>query len=265
MLQHVNEPFLLVQLSDSHVGADWNGIDPAARLRAAVESVSTLEPAPGAVLISGDLVENAADAEYELLRELLEPLGVPLYVLPGNHDDRDALRRHFGVPGAAGEPVQYAADLGPLRLVAMDSTIPGEEPGELDSDRLEWLEDQLAAAPDRPTLLALHHPPLWTGVPAIDEIGLRGADRHALGQIVGRYPQVRRIVAGHVHRTVAADLAGRPVLAVPSTYIQLKLDFRKETLELTGEPPGFAVHALRDGELVSHVQPVTGLSDRSGR
>lgn len=257
MLHTVSEPFLLVQLSDSHVGADWDGVDPAARLSAAVESVGRLEPGPGAVLISGDLVENAADAEYERLRELLEPLAVPLYVLPGNHDDRDALRRHFGVPGAAGEPVQYAADVGPLRLVAIDSTIPGEEAGELDSERLAWLDEELAAAPDSPTLLALHHPPLWTGVPAIDAIGLRVADRRALGDVVGRHPQVRRIVAGHVHRTVAADLAGRLVLAVPSTYIQLKLDFRDEELELTAEPPGFAVHALRDGELVSHVQPVS--------
>jgi Icc protein len=257
MLHRVSEPFLLVQLSDSHVGASWDEVDPALRLSAAVECVSRLEPGPSAILISGDLVENAADAEYEQLRELLAPLDVPLYVLPGNHDDRDALRRHFGVPGAAGEPVQYSADLGPLRLVAIDSTIPGEEPGELDSDRLAWLDQELAASPDRPTLLALHHPPLWTGVPAIDDIGLRGADRRALGDVVGRYPQVRRIVAGHVHRTVAADLAGRPVLAVPSTYIQLKLDFRKETLELTAEPPGFAVHAVREGELVSHVQAVT--------
>jgi 3',5'-cyclic-AMP phosphodiesterase len=253
----VSEPFLLVQLSDSHVGANWNGVDPVRRLRAAVKSVSRLDPGPGAVLISGDLVENAADAEYEQLRRLVEPLDLPLYVLPGNHDDRDALRRHFDVPGGAGEPVQYTVDLGPLRLVAIDSTIPGEEPGELDSERLAWLDEELAAAPARPTLLALHHPPLWTGVPAIDEIGLRVEDRHALGDVVGRHPHVRRIVAGHVHRTVAADLAGRPVLAVPSTYVQLKLDFRNEMLALTAEPPGFAVHALRDGELVSHVQPVT--------
>jgi 3',5'-cyclic AMP phosphodiesterase CpdA len=85
---------------------------------------------------------------------------VPLYVLAGNHDDRGALHRHFGVPGADGEPVQYSADLGPLRLVVLDTTRPGEDAGELDAERLGWLDRELAAAPDLPTLLAMHHPPL---------------------------------------------------------------------------------------------------------
>src|ERR671928_114140 len=93
-------PFLLVQLSDPHVGADWGGGDPVAMLAAAVECVRALEPNPDAVLVSGDLADHAADAEYEQVRELLAPLEAPLYVLPGNHDDRLALPRHFGVPRA---------------------------------------------------------------------------------------------------------------------------------------------------------------------
>jgi 3',5'-cyclic-AMP phosphodiesterase len=209
------------------------------------------------VLVSGDLADHAADAEYEQLRELLAPLEAPLYVLPGNHDDRLALRRHFGVPGAGDEPVQYATDVGPLRLVVLDSTSAGEDAGELDVDRLTWLEAALAAAPDAPTLLALHHPPLLTGIPAFDEIGLAAADRRGLGRVVEGHPQVRRIVGGHVHRAISAELAGRSVLAAPSTYVQARLDFGAEEIELSADdPPGFAVHAWLDGELVSHVQPV---------
>jgi 3',5'-cyclic-AMP phosphodiesterase len=98
-------------------------------------------------------------------------------VLPGNHDDRRALHRHFGGPGAAGEPVQHSVDLGPLRLVVLDTTRPGEDPGALDAERLDWLDAELAAAPRLPTLLAMHHPPLVTGVPAWDELGLPVADR----------------------------------------------------------------------------------------
>jgi len=101
----MNRPFLLVQLSDPHVGADWGDGDSVARLAAAVASVRALEPNPDAVLISGDLADHAADSEYEKVRELLAPLEAPLYVLPGNHDDRLALRRHFGVPGAEDQPV----------------------------------------------------------------------------------------------------------------------------------------------------------------
>jgi Icc protein len=252
----VGRPFLLVQVSDPHVGAQWADGDPAARLATAIESVRALRPQPDAVLVSGDLTDNATDAEYEQVRELLAPLGGPLYVLPGNHDDRRALHRHFGVPGADGEPVQYAADLGPVRLIAIDTTRPGEDPGALDAERLGWLDEKLATEPKTPTLLAMHHPPLATGVPVWDELGLPDADRQALGEVIARHPQVRRIVAGHVHRTIVGELAGRAVLTVPSTYVQSRLDFRLEEIELADEPAGFAIHAIQDGEVVSHVQPV---------
>jgi len=253
----VGQPFFLVQLSDFHIGADWADGDPVAKLTAAVESVKALRPQPDAVLVSGDLADNATDAEYEQVRELLSPLSGPLYVLPGNHDDRRSLHRHFGVPGADGEPVQYSADLGHLRLIAIDTTRPGEDPGALDAARLRWLDEELATAPKTPTLLAMHHPPFLTGVRAWDELGLPDADRQALGDVVARHAQVRRIVAGHVHHTIIGELAGRAVLTVPSTYVQLRLDFRSQELELADEPAGFAVHAVLDGELVSHVQPVS--------
>src|ERR671934_78126 len=130
----MKRPFLLVQLSDPHIGAEWGGGDSVAGLAAAVESVRALEPNPDALLISGDLADHAADTEYEQVRELLAPLEAPVYVLPGNHDDRLALRRHFGVPGADGEPVQYSADLGPLRLVALHSKRGGGDRGQPDPD-----------------------------------------------------------------------------------------------------------------------------------
>jgi 3',5'-cyclic-AMP phosphodiesterase len=209
------------------------------------------------VLVSGDLSENAADGEYEQVRELLAPLDAPIFVLPGNHDDRAALRRHFAVPGAGDEPVHYAADLGELRLVVVDTTRPGENPGALDETRLSWLDAELAAAPGTPTVLAMHHPPLVTGIPALDEIGLPPEDCRALGDVLARHPQVRRIVAGHMHRPVTAELAGRAVLAVPSTYMQARLDLLMTELETLPDPAGFALHVLRDGELISHVQTVS--------
>jgi 3',5'-cyclic AMP phosphodiesterase CpdA len=252
----VDQPFLLVQLSDFHIGADWAGDDSVARLAVAIESVLGFRPQPDAVLVTGDLSDHATDAEYEQVRDLLAPLSAPLYVLPGNHDDRRALRRHFGVPGADGEPVQYAVDLGRLRLVIIDTTRPGEDPGALDGDRLGWLDEELAAAPRTPTLLAMHHPPLSTGVPAWDEIGLPDADRQALANVIARHPHVRRIVAGHVHRAITGALADRPVVTVPSTYVQGRLRFGAHEIELVDEPAGFAVHAVLDGEVVSHVQPV---------
>jgi 3',5'-cyclic-AMP phosphodiesterase len=252
----VADPFLLVQLSDLHVGADWEGRDPVADVEAAVASVRRLEPMPGAVLVSGDLTENAVDGEYERVRELLEPLGVPLYVLPGNHDDRAVLRRHFDVPGVDAEPVNYSADLGPLRLVVVDTTLPGEDAGRLDRERLSWLDRELASEPEATTLLAMHHPPLVTGIKPLERIGLPAADRRALAEVIRRHPQVRRLAAGHMHRAIASELDGRAVLSAPSTYLQIRLDCGSEELRLTPDPPGYAVHVLVDGELVSHVQTV---------
>ena len=238
------------------MGANWDGCDPVAALAAAVEAVQALRPRPDAVLVSGDLAEHADDGEYDQVRELLAPIDAPIHVLAGNHDDRAALRRHFDLPGVNGEPVQYAAELGQLRLVVLDTTRPGEDSGALDEERLSWLDAELESAPEAPTVLAMHHPPLITGIPVLDAIGLPAEDRMALSAVVERHPQVRRIVAGHMHRAISAVLAGRGVLAVPSTYMQARLDFLAERLQTVPEPAGFAVHAVLDGEVISHVQQV---------
>jgi 3',5'-cyclic-AMP phosphodiesterase len=227
-----------------------------ARFAAAVEAVGFVRPQPDALLLTGDLADHAIDEEYEQLGELLEPLRVPAYVLPGNHDDRRALHRHFGVPGGGGEPVQYSVDLGPLRLVVLDTTIPGEDPGALGPEQLDWLDAELAAAPEVLTMIAMHHPPLLTGIRVWDELGLPSADRQALGDVIERHRQVRRLVAGHFHRTMTGDLTGLPVLTVPSTYAQARLNFTMQELELAAAPAGFAVHAVVDGGLISHIEPV---------
>ena len=248
--------FLLAQLSDLHIGADWGGDDPEARLAVAVEAVLAMPQRPDAVLVTGDLVDNGTDAEYARVRELLAPLAAPLHLAAGNHDDRAALRRAFDLPGTDGEPLQYAADFGELRVVVLDTTIPGEDAGTLDTARLAWADAELARAPDVPTVIAMHHPPLVTGVPIWDELGLAADGRRGLGDVLARHPQVQRVVAGHLHRTMTGALAGRAVVAVPSTYIQGRLDFGARTFELADEPPGFALHARVDGNLVSHIQPV---------
>src|SRR4051794_40555542 len=252
----MDDLLLLAQLSDPHIGADWGGGDPVARLTAAVESVRSMPRQPDAVLVSGDLADHAADAEYEVARELLSSLLAPVFVLPGNHDDRRAIRRHFGLPGADADSVQYSVDLGGLRLVVLDTTRPGEDPGALDTRRLGWLAAEVAKAPEPPTRLGMPPPPLVTGVPVMDDFGLPAADRRALGEVLDRHRQVARVVAGHVHRTITAELAGRPVLTVPSTYVQAQVSLGALEVEWTAEPAGFALHAVVDGELISHIQPV---------
>jgi Icc protein len=247
---------VLVQLSDPHIGADWDGVDPGASLAAAVEKVRSLRPAPEAILVSGDLAETAADAEYERLRALLAPLPGPLHVLPGNHDRVEPLRRHFDTALVDGRFIQYTADVAGMRLVALDTTRPGEERGELDATRLEWLDGVLAAAPERPTVIAMHHPPIGIGIWPIDRIGLPPADRNALAEVIGRHPQVRRLICGHAHRAATGEFAGRVAMVAPSTFMELRPDFLTDQLEVASGPVGFAVHVLVDGDVVSHVQTV---------
>lgn len=262
------EPFVLVQLSDPHVGARWSSgatdsgtawaaRDPAAGWEAAIEAVRRLPVPPNAVLVSGDLANGATDAEYATLKSSLARLDAPAYVLPGNHDHRGRLREHFGLAGEPTAPVDYAVDLGAVRLVVLDTTKPGHDGGELEPGQLNWLDAELAASRHPVTLLAMHHPPFATGAPAWDAIGLSPADRAALAAVIGRHPHVRRILAGHVHRAITAELAGRIALTVPSTYVQARLDLGATQLAFADDPAGFAVHAVRGTDVISHIQPVT--------
>lgn len=248
-----SRPTVVVQLSDPHIGATWAEGDPVAGLAGAVASIERLRPAPDALVLSGDLADNLADSEYALLLASLEGIDAPCYALPGNHDDRDTLRRHFGIPGEPGTPVQYAVELGALRILMLDSTRPGADAGELDAGRLAWLEDALSADPHTPTLLAMHHPPLVTHAPALDGLGLAAADRAALADVVRRHPNVTLIIAGHVHRAISGELASCRVLSAPSTYTGFALDFVADQIDDVRGPPGYVVHAFRDGELASHV------------
>jgi 3',5'-cyclic AMP phosphodiesterase CpdA len=249
-------PFLLLQISDPHIGANWDGADPDESLLRAVEAILALPDRPDALLVSGDLTDNGEPDEYRRVRELLAPLDLEPHVLPGNHDLRGPLREEFGLPGKDDEPVSYAVDLGPLRLVCLDSTIPGAEGGALDGGRIEWLDATLGEDAATPTVIALHHPPLRTEIPTFEEIGLAKESCAALGEVVARHPQVSRIVAGHVHRSIVAELAGRAVVTVPSTYLQVALDFTSAKLTMCADPPGFAIHAFRDGTLATHLQRI---------
>lgn len=254
----MSRPLVVVQFSDPHVGADWDGADPAARLAAAVDQVESMGLAPDGVIVSGDLSEHAEAAEYELVGSLVSRLGAPVHVLPGNHDERERLRAAFGLSGHGSEPIQYAARVGDLRLLIVDTIVPGREGGALDAGRLAWLDAALAAEADAPTIIAMHHPPILTGIPAFEEIGLPDAHRRAFAALVARHGQVRRIVAGHIHRTIAGEAGGRPVLVAPSTYVQTALELEPGEIRDTAEDPGFVVHLLIDGELTSHVQPLAG-------
>jgi Icc protein len=248
---------ILAQISDPHVTVGPEDAGSAEALAAAVASVAAIDPPPDALLLSGDLTEHATSEEYTLAAELLEPLSMPIHLLVGNHDDADGLRAHLGAPGEPGEPLQYSRDLGALRLVACDTAVAGQAAGALGPERLGWLETELELARDKPTVLAMHHPPVLIGVGVLDEIGLAEADRLALAGLLARNPQVKRIVSGHVHRGAVGGLGGCPVFLCPSSHLQLALDLGADSeIALVREPPAFALHVALGTEVISHVVPI---------
>lgn len=249
-------PQLIAQITDSHVGTD--NPESAEALTAAVNAILELKPEPVAVLFTGDIAARGTAAEYELARELLTPLPMPVHPVMGNHDNREALRAAFsdhpGVAGA-GDFLQYTAHCGGVTVVVGDTHEPDTYAGRLGPERLGWIESALAAS-EGPTILALHHPPILTGIHEFDvDIPLAPADRKALSEMDA---QPDLVVSGHIHLPVTGRLAAAPVFVCPSVHLQAEFDLTPDAeLRLVDDPAGFAVHlhGLETG-LVTLVHPI---------
>jgi 3',5'-cyclic AMP phosphodiesterase CpdA len=248
---------LLCQISDPHIVSEgtlaYGRVDTPRLLERCVRKILALPRKPDAVIATGDLTDNAKADEYGVLAEILAPLNLPLYLAVGNHDDRQALRaafpKHAYLVGDDGF-VQYVVDDFPVRLVVLDTLVPGKPGGTLCERRLRWLDRRLAES-DRPTIVAQHHPPFATGLSVMDRMGLD--DPAAEAAVIARYPQVERIICGHHHRAIQARFAGTVASVCPSTAHQLFLDLVPNAdIRFAFEPSAFQLH-LRDGDqLVTH-------------
>jgi 3',5'-cyclic AMP phosphodiesterase CpdA len=249
----------LVQLTDLHVRP--RGL-PAYRLaetnmltERALRAVRDLRFTPDAMVISGDLTDNGLPSEYEMLAEILgRTTSVPVYLIPGNHDRRANLKAGLArFPGVAedAEFVHYTVDHLPVRLVMLDTVVPGAGHGHLCAARLEWLERQLAAEPRKPTMIVMHHPPFLCGIQHMDAINLRNSD--AFAAVVARHPQVTRILCGHHHRPVTTNVAQAIASICPSVAHQVEFDLDDVANQWNLEPAAFQVHIhTPDQPLVSH-------------
>jgi 3',5'-cyclic AMP phosphodiesterase CpdA len=253
---------LIAQISDFHLrprGLPALGfVDTNSFARRAVATLLALRPAPDAVIVTGDIADTGDPREYAMAREILSALPMPVFLIPGNHDDRDAMRASLGDTGwlgpAGSGPINSVADIGAVRLVCLDSLVPGRPHGELGAATLAWLDATLAAAADRPTLVAVHHPPFRTGLSHIDAILL--GDGAALEEVISRHPQVGRVVSGHLHRSITASFGGTLAMIAPGTAHQVALDLvDSPTALFVMEPAGFLAHTwTADTGFVSHLQ-----------
>jgi 3',5'-cyclic AMP phosphodiesterase CpdA len=255
----MSDTFILAQISDLHIKLpgklSYKVVDCAAMLERCVQEVLRLPQRPDAMVITGDLVDFGRVEEYTHLRKLLSPLSMPYYLLPGNHDERAALRAAFADHAylRQWEPyIQYAIDEWPVRLVAIDTVIPGQGGGRLDAERLAWLDQTLSKERQKPTLVLMHHPPFPTLIGHMDRIGLEGSEE--LEKVVARNPQVERVLCGHLHRPIQYRFAGTIAQTSPSPAHQVALDLAPDApSRFKMEPPGFQLHAWREGiGVVSH-------------
>lgn len=240
---------ILAQLSDMHIrprGAPaYRVVETNALVERALRTVASLRPAPDAVIMSGDLTDCGLAEEYDILADLIRRYcAMPVYLVPGNHDRREVMRARLShLPGIAAAPdfIQYVIDDFPLRLIMLDSVVPGFGHGELCVRRLEFLDGALSMSPAKPSVVVLHHPPVLCGIEHMDHINLRSAE--AFGAIIARHPQVERVLCGHHHRPITARFAGTIVQVAPSTAHQVSFDLGAESpASFTMEPPAFLVH-----------------------
>ena len=253
---------LIAQISDTHIKPEgrlaYERVDTAWHLGRCVAHLLALDPRPDIVLATGDLVDAGLVDEYRLLARLLAPLPMPVYLIPGNHDAREPLREvfahHHYLPRAGF--LHYAIDEHPLRLIGLDTLVPGQGGGVMDDERVRWLNARLAEAPRRPTLIFMHHPPFRTGIDRMDTQGVANAD--AMGKVIAQHPQVEAIVCGHLHRPIHTRWHGTVVTTAPSPAHQVALDLDKgDRLGWVMEPPACLLHWWREGAgLVTHTSYV---------
>lgn len=255
---------IIAQISDLHVRPPgrraYGDVDTNAMAARAVAAVANLTPEPDCVVVTGDLTDCGLEEEYVVLDELLRLLAAPVFVLPGNHDRRAVLLRVLGprhpyLP-REGSFLHYVIDDFPVRIVALDTVVPGETHGDLCEARLRWLEATLRQGRNRPTLIMLHHPPFLTGVEAMDALRCR-ADA-PLAKVVAGHPEIERVICGHYHRPITVRWAGTVGFAAPSTAHQVAFDLRRgEPTRFVMEPPQLAVHTWQKQlGMTTHLVPI---------
>ena len=246
---------LLAEITDTHLmdgGIPAYGtIDTRAHLDAAIATIAALSPKPDALLVAGDISEDGTPGSYKLFRETVAPLGIPAYVIPGNHDAREPMRTAFAPDGymPASGPLDYAADLGPLTLIALDTLEEGEPHGTFSSGQCDWLGENLDKLAGKPAIVMLHHPPFPTGM-KMDEINCRDGD--AIGAVIEQFSNVEIVLAGHFHRSMHRNWAGTTANICSSTAHQMGLDLAHR--------PGFKVFMEPPQVQLLHWQKEIGLS-----
>jgi Icc protein len=262
--------FTVAHLSDVHLlspGIKQYGVlVPEAGLSMALERLRRLDPVPQALVFTGDLADKAQPDAYARLRELVEPaaeaMGAQVVWVIGNHDERAPYAKGLFDSDDDG-PQDRVHDLGGLRIVALDTSVPGYHHGDLTDEQLDWLRDVLSTPAEHGTILAMHHPPI--PVPTLEPaaiIELMGQDRLAA---VIEGSDVRQILGGHFHYTSHSTFAGVPVsVASASCYTTDPAPVDRLISGVDGAQAFNTIHVY-DDRLVHTVIPIPEAPEVSGQ
>ncbi|TFD05479.1 MULTISPECIES: phosphodiesterase [unclassified Cryobacterium] len=212
----------LLHLSDTHLLAGgsklYGSVNAEAHLAELFAEVEASRARPEAIVFTGDLADKGEPGAYELLREIVEPaaarLGARVIWVMGNHDNRSVFRTELLDQAASEAPIDRSYDLNGLRLITLDTSVPGHHHGAVSDQQLLWLADELRVPAPDGTILAMHHPPIPSVLDLANAVELRDQDRLAS---VLRGTDVRSIIAGHLHYSSMAMFAGIPVSVSSAT------------------------------------------------
>lgn len=234
----------LVQLTDTHIVEPgqllYGKVDTAAHLADAVEQVNRMSPQPDLVMITGDLVEHPGAETYNHFAQLIEPLRAPAFLIPGNHDSPRLMQKYFGSSPSfplSDETFQYALDDFEFRILALNSYHKNSELPSFGPRRLAWLQKSLSES-NKPTLIAIHHPPMQTGIEFIDMVGEQWYA--GISEILAQNQQVQLIISGHGHSDTFGRNGHVPVYMASSTAHQLiacRGNDQAPAFDETGAPP----------------------------
>ncbi|GAA1811077.1 metallophosphoesterase [Nesterenkonia flava] len=244
--QHSSPTHTLLHISDTHFVEDdallHGSVDSDSHLAQMFEQLKDSAITPDALIFTGDLADAGQPQAYQRLRALVEPVcehyDAELIWVMGNHDSRPEFRRGLWSqdPGteAAQAPVDYVREVNGLRIIALDSTVPGHHHGEITDEQYVWLQEVLEKPAEHGSLLALHHPPIPSPLDLLELVELRNQSRLE-DALAGS--DVRGVLAGHLHYSTTSTLpAGIPVSVASATcYTQ---DLRVQKWHARGQNGG---------------------------
>lgn len=259
--QHPPIEHFILHLSDTHFvggsGLLHGQVDSDANLKKLFRDFAETQARPEAIVFTGDLADTGDADAYQRLRALVEPaaaeIGAEVIWVMGNHDTRTPFRKHLLDSDAGEESVDMVYEINGLRIIALDTTVPGQHHGEITDEQYEWLSDVLATPAPHGSVIALHHPPVPSLIAPIEFVELREQARFAQAL---QGTDVRAVLGGHLHFNTFSDIGGVPVSVASATCYTQDLNVKGGSMRGQDGAQGFNLVHFYEDRVMHTVVPI---------